>query len=110
MMEITDEMVIAAVREYADGASMKSAIAAALAVAPDPWRPMDTAPKDQIIDVWLGNGAPEEIAFYCDRGSRRSAGWRWEGDRFRPCGGLRVPVFVIPTHWMPPPPPPKDTP
>jgi hypothetical protein len=73
------------------------------------WQPIETAPKDgTIFDVWLGDAADDDVQFYCTEGTRRSCGWSWERGKFRPLGGLSVgmPVFVVPTHWMPLPAPP----
>lgn len=68
------------------------------------WQPMETAPKDgTVIDVWLGDAYPEDVAFYClsDK-NRRSTNWHWLNGKFRPCCGISVLVtFVIPSHWMP---------
>lgn len=81
------------------------------------WRPIDTAPRDALIDVWL-EGDRADIEFYCAKAMRlsgdvwggRSPNWRWEGDRFRPATGLHVTTFIQPTRWMPIPPPPPDEP
>ena len=74
------------------------------------WQPIETAPKDgTIIDVWLGEADRSDVEFYCTTGTRRSAGWCFKNGKFRPLGGLEpaMPVFVIPTHWMPLPDPPQ---
>ena len=71
------------------------------------WQPIETAPKDgTVVDVWLGgeNAEESDIAFYCDKGTRRSTGWAWRQGKWRPLGGLSgviLPTFVVPTHWMP---------
>jgi hypothetical protein len=68
------------------------------------WKPIETAPKDCIIDVWLGDADQTDIDFYCTPGTRRSCGWQWRDGKFRPLGGLPIPavaVFVQPTHWQP---------
>lgn len=73
------------------------------------WQPIETAPRDgTIIDVWLGGEAEEsEIEFYCTPGTRRSTGWKWKDEKFRPDTGLTaLTTFVVPTHWMPIPAPP----
>jgi hypothetical protein len=80
------------------------------------WQDISTAPRDgTVIDVWLGDTdgvfSPEQvdIDFYCTKGTRRSPGWAWANNKFRPCAGLPgLTVFVQPTHWMPLLPPPKD--
>jgi hypothetical protein len=70
------------------------------------WQPIETAPTDgTIIDVWLGDASPADLAFYCAQ-DKRSADWRWMDGKFRPVGGLGGPVSVVPTHWMPLPEPP----
>lgn len=72
------------------------------------WQPIETAPRDgSVIDVWLGEATVEEVRFYCTPGTRRSAGWHFQHGKFRPAMGLRMPVIVQPTHWMPVPGPPK---
>lgn len=72
------------------------------------WQPMETAPKDgRIIDVWLGDAEASDVDFYCTPGTRRAAGWKWAGGKWRPATGLHLmPVFVQPTMWMPLPSPP----
>lgn len=81
------------------------------------WQPIESAPKDgTIIDVWLEESL-SDIKFYCSsrpvhlkdaQYGGRSAGWLWKNGKFRPyLVGLNMPVFVIPTHWMPLPEPPK---
>lgn len=74
------------------------------------WRPIETAPKDgTVIDVWLGDADDSDIAFYCTPGTRRSAGWHWKHEKFRPTAGLNIlNTWVLPTHWMPLPEPPND--
>jgi hypothetical protein len=78
------------------------------------WRPIEEAPKhrDKIIDVWLGDASAADVEFYCNPGTRCSCGWHWLDGKFRPCvGGLHLPVFVVPTHFMLPPlPPSPETP
>lgn len=73
------------------------------------WLPIATAPKDKIIDVWLGDADESDVAFYCTPGTRRSPGWKWRDGKLRPLGGLDVSmtVFVVPTHWQPLPQPPE---
>jgi hypothetical protein len=73
------------------------------------WQPIKTAPKDgSVIDVWLGEADDDEAAFYCTPGTRRSCGWLYRSERFRPAMGLPLPVVTVrPTHWMPLPNPPK---
>lgn len=76
------------------------------------WQPIESAPKDgTIIDVWLGDTGPSDLAFYCASNTRRSPNWHWMNGKFRPFGGLlQIPVFVVPTHWMPLPEPPERAP
>lgn len=73
------------------------------------WQPIETAPRDgTIIDVWLGDCDEPDRQFYCTGDTRRSPGWQWENGKFRPAtGGLGLPVFWQPTHWMPLPGPPE---
>jgi hypothetical protein len=76
------------------------------------WQPIETAPRDgRPIDVWLGgdDASPEDLRFYCGDGeTRRSTNWHWFEGKFRPMTGLKLPVFVQPTHWMPLPLPPGE--
>ena len=73
------------------------------------WQPIETAPKDgTIIDVWLGDCSEDDRCFYCSGETRRSPSWAWHNGKFRPCGGLNIPTFVQPTHWMPLPSPPAQ--
>jgi hypothetical protein len=67
------------------------------------WLPLSTAPRDgTIFDAWLGDAEPADIDFYCTPGTRRAPGWAWYRDKFRPISGLtQIPVFVVPTDWMP---------
>ena len=72
------------------------------------WQPIETAPKDgTIFDVWLGDASKSDLDFYCGRGTQRSPSWHWWNGKFRPAGGLGMPTFVQPTHWMPLPAAPK---
>ena len=75
------------------------------------WQPIETAPKDgTIFDVYLGNAEPEDVAFYCTEGTRRSSGWWWFQGKFRPKAGLaHCLCFIEPTHWMPLPHPPTPS-
>jgi hypothetical protein len=75
------------------------------------WKPIASAPKDKIIDVWLGDADLSDVLFYCTPGTRRSPGWAWEDGKFRPIQGLStsLPAFVQPTHWRELPDPPGDT-
>jgi hypothetical protein len=75
----------------------------------DAWQPIESAPKDgTVVDVWLGDADDEDVEFYCTPGTRRSCGWAWKLDKFRPVAGLHVLVVTVrPTHWMPLPEPPK---
>ena len=62
---------------------------------------MDSAPRDgTVIDVWLGDCDESDRQFYCTGDTRRSPGWAWSNGKFRPCDGLNIAVFVVPTHWM----------
>ncbi len=74
------------------------------------WQPIETAPKDgTVFDVWLGDCDENDRQFYCTGKTRRSPGWAWAREKFRPCGGLPVvTVFVQPTYWMPLPAPPHS--
>lgn len=79
------------------------------ALTPPTWQQIETAPRDgTVIDVWLGDADANDQAFYCLPGTRRSCGWWWQDDKWRPVMGLRAPVFVQPTHWMPLPDPPQE--
>lgn len=69
---------------------------------------MSKAPKDEIIDVWLGDAEPDDVAFYCTPGTRRSPGWAWENGKWRPVTGLNLTTFVQPTHWRHLPEPPQQ--
>jgi hypothetical protein len=75
----------------------------------DGWRPIAAMPKDgTVIDVWLGDASDDEVDFYCTPGTRRSAGWHWFRDKWRPkMAGLQILVFVQPTHGRPLPLPPQ---
>ena len=75
------------------------------------WQPIETAPKDgRLFDVWLGDASADDVTFYCTPGTRRSAGWHWFRDKFRPAaGGFQIPTFVVPTHWRPLPLDPEPT-
>jgi hypothetical protein len=65
----------------------------------DKWQPIETAPRDRLIDIWF-NGKRWTECYYdsiCDE-------WRTS----RP-GGLLVSVKArYVTHWMPLPPPPME--
>ena len=68
---------------------------------------MEKAPKNHVIDVWLGDAEPADVAFYCTPGTRRSPGWAWEQGKWRPATGLNMTTFVVPTHWRHLPEPPR---
>jgi len=72
------------------------------------WQPIETAPRDgTVFDVWLGDADASDVDFYCTPGTRRSPGWHWFNDKFRPkVNSLQIPTFVTPTHWTPLPEPP----
>ena len=73
------------------------------------WQPIETAPKNgTIIDVWLGDCDESDRKFYCSGETRRSPGWAWANNKWRPWGGLNSATFVKPTHWMPLPDPPES--
>ena len=67
----------------------------------DPWHPIETAPKDGLIDIWLGEGRRWCDCYYdriCDE-------WRTS----RPSGRLVSIKSKHVTHWMPRPEPPGET-
>lgn len=94
----------------------KSARVALAAADTTAWQPIETAPRDRPIDVWLGRPEDDDmIGFYCLDGTRRSCQWMLQTDvpgrhLLRPIGGLGGPCSVVPTHWRDIPPPPKGNP
>jgi hypothetical protein len=63
------------------------------------WQPIETAPKDKVIDIWLKNGHRWSDCYYdtiCHE-------WRTS----RPAGYLISVHERGVTHWMPLPEPPK---
>ena len=67
----------------------------------DPWQPIETAPKDGLIDIWLAEGKRWCDCYYdriCDE-------WRTS----RPSGRLVSVKSQHVTHWMPLPKPPGET-
>jgi len=67
----------------------------------DPWQPIETAPKDGLIDIWLADGKRWCDCYYdriCDE-------WRTS----RPSGRLVSVKSQHVTHWMPLPKPPGET-
>lgn len=110
---LTDDMVIAfaeawySKRRTIDDPDMEDAYAELLRAAPDPWRPIDTAPKDERETVLVSDGRAVGEAFWHDGsqcyGHRGKAGWFWEADRDRLLTASNAHV----THWMPLPAPPK---
>ena len=64
------------------------------------WRPIDTAPRDVLIDIWLSDGVR-----WCDcYHDRITDTWRTS----RPSGRLLSIHSKFVTHWMHPPAPPAD--
>lgn len=66
------------------------------------WQPIDTAPKDDLIDIWLSDGGRWCDCYYdriCDE-------WRTS----RPSGRLVWVKAQYVTHWMPRPNPPATEP
>ena len=64
------------------------------------WRlATDAPPENTVVDVWLDDADPGDVAFYCTPGTRFSAGWRYRNGVYKPEMGLKMPVFVQPTHW-----------
>ena len=66
---------------------------------PEPWLPIDTAPKGETrVDLWCG-------------GMLRVTNCRWsdEGNCWENEWGQVLPENLIPTHWMPTPASPKET-
>lgn len=104
-----DEDLLAVIEQVAFSALQRAALATLEARQ---WQPIETAPKDRIFDAWLGDAEEQDVEFYCTPGTRRSPAWIWSAGRnkFVPVGGLDVPVFVHPTHWMPLPAPPQEKP
>jgi hypothetical protein len=67
----------------------------------DQWQPIETAPKDDLIDIWLSEGRRWCDCYYdriCDE-------WRTS----RPSGRLVSIKSQHVTHWMPRPTPPALT-
>jgi hypothetical protein len=94
-----------------DGTKILAAIEAAGYTIEPGWQPIETAPKGEVIDVWLGDAEPEDVDFYCTEGTRRSPGWHWVQGKWRPVNGLPpMTVFVQPTHGRPLPAAPKAKP
>ena len=65
------------------------------------WQPIETAPKDELIDIWLAEGKRWCDCYYdhiCDE-------WRTS----RPSGRLVWIKARHVTHWMPPPEPPEPS-
>lgn len=67
--------------------------------APD-WQPIVTAPKDVLVDIWIGGGVDKRWAdCYYDHICNE---WRTS----RPSGILATIPARLVTHWMSPPGPP----
>ena len=59
------------------------------------WQPIETAPKDEWVLVYYGEGSMvDTVSIACCRSSYDWADW--DGD-----------LYGTPTHWMPLPPPPE---
>ncbi len=69
-----------------------------------PWQPIETAPRDRAVLIWLGPDAEYDKLVIA----------RWEDDEDFPGGGAwypansdgGFPIDVPATHWMPLPEPP----
>jgi len=71
---------------------------AAIAAMPEPWRPIESAPKNQIIDLlFRGNLRIVDCIWYLE-------GW-WSTEQGDPM--VCVSGLSKPTHWMPLPSPPE---
>lgn len=73
------------------------------------WKPIETAPLDRYVDVWVGSGVRVTDAFWgvrsqdeevCKEFGFSKIGWCHESD-----DGWVYPIE--PTHWMPIPGPPQ---
>ena len=68
------------------------------------WQPIESAPKDQIVDLWLDDG----------HGGFRLADCTWTGAYWfsgnwkYDCGAEILENDPRPTHWMPRPEPPSS--
>lgn len=67
---------------------------------PEPWLPIETAPKDETrVDLWCGGMFRFANCVWSEEDNC------WEDD----WGHLLKATTVAPTHWMPIPPAPKET-
>jgi hypothetical protein len=89
-------------KQYAQD-HFRAATASALEPAPvtpaEAWQPIETAPKDELIDIWLKDGVRWADCYY----DRICGEWRTS----RPSGKLlRIREQHV-SHWMPSPTPPR---
>jgi hypothetical protein len=93
----------------------------------DYWQPIETAPKGEVVDLWIESAGPAAdhatVKFYCPTAMRVGRGPILAGrvtdmyldhrppnqPGWYPNGGLGFPLSpdVKPTHWMRRPAPPK---
>lgn len=71
------------------------------------WQPIETASKDEVIDIWTDSGVRVTDAFWADATDGSGEGWCVEGEYDEGWGNRRVPIKGRPTHWMPRPAPPE---
>ncbi len=65
------------------------------------WQPIETAPKDELIDIWLTDGVRWSDCYF----DRICGEWRTS----RPCGHLLRIREKFVSHWMPRPAAPEAT-
>ena len=68
------------------------------------WQPIESAPKDQLIDIWIQENGGDGVR-WCDCYYDRICGqWRTS----RPSGHLVTIAERFVTYWRMPPPPPEQ--
>lgn len=73
------------------------------------WQPIETAPKDRVVDLWANGRRWTDCRFGPVDYKTTGPAWGRDGGKAQEHGysGKTVVEVENPTHWMPPPNPPS---